>query len=115
MNINLSGPTSSIGRQISRTMPYYLFAENQITVNLVLVNLLTVLAPIAGSYTLYMVNRSPGAQIIRIGGFPAFGAPNSGVSLLPTDAFTLWNVATSIFAISDVAGGLLDCQIWYQN
>ena len=113
MNINLSCSPGAIGQTLIRTTPYFLLGEAQLAVDLLLVPVLAVVIPVAGSYTLYMINRSPGAQTIRIGAAPGF-APNFGISLLPTDTYTLWNVTTSLFAIADIAGGLLDCQIWFQ-
>ena len=114
MRVTLSAPTVSIGRVISREMPYYIVSEAQAAVGLALVPLLAITAPISGSYTLYMVNRSVGGQSIRIGAAPSF-APAAGIMLLATDDWTLWNITSSIFAIADGAGALLDVSIWYQN
>ena len=114
MKMQITGSPFSVGLQPVKTVPYMLVSELQLTVNLVLVPIVTVLAATTASYTIYMINRSAGAHIIRVGAAPSFG-PVAGISLLATDADTLWNVGQSIFAICDLAGGLLDVQVWQQG
>jgi hypothetical protein len=117
MKITLSAPSAVIGRQITRESPYSFDAiEAQVAVGLVMVNLFTPAfgTAIAGSYRIYLINRSLGGEIIRIGTFPSF-APARGLSLNVGDAQMYDNVWIVLNAIANGAGGLLDIQIMVQN
>lgn len=116
MKVHISGSPMSVGLQPVKSVPYILISELQLTVDLVLVPVVNVLVNTPGSYTIYFVNRSAGGQTVRIGTAPSFVAGAiAGISLLATDTWMLWNVGRSIFAISDIAGALLDVSVWYQD
>jgi len=102
---NLSDPSA----KVSGT-PETIVSEAQVAVGVGLVVLLA--PPPAGtSYSMIMINRSPAAQVIRIGNVPSF-APAAGLSLNVGETLTLNNVGSGIQAISSLAGGLLDIIIF---
>lgn len=71
-----------------------------------------IIIPHAGySRMITLRNSSPGAQQIRIGYGPSFSAPIRGHLMLPGDSWGCDNYNSLLYAISDLAGALLDTYI----
>ncbi len=109
MLVNLSASS----RNSVSVAGYALISENQITVNMLVLQL-AIPASVLQTLTLQLANRSTGGQNIRIGFYPAF-APAAGILLTPGDTCEICNVTFAISAIASANGALLDAFITAQQ